>query len=170
MRYDVTMDDYVDYLCKFYGYYSVLEPRLIAADSVCGGTLHLSERRKLPWLKRDIGDICGRGFWKKIPLCESLPGVADAPAVMGCCYVVEGSTLGAMVIGRHLHACLGVTADHGARFVHGYGDRTMDKWKHFINALNAANFSARQRKACIDSAIATFDTLRGWLAGTTAKL
>lgn len=165
MRPDITMADYVNYLCKFYGYYSALEYRLIAGDlSFCNRALKLDGRRKLERLERDISKLCGWKSLEQIPVCQSSPLIGNAPDVVGCSYVIEGSTLGALIMYRHLHKCLGVTANNGASFIYGYGECTGVQWKCFVAVIEAMTFDSRQRKECIEAAIVTFETIRNWFA------
>lgn len=163
MRPDITRADYVAYLRAFYGYYSALELRLIAGDSsFCNSALELSGRSKMGRLEGDIGKLCGWESLEKIPVCRSAPPIGKAADVVGCSYVIEGSTLGALRIYRHLHKCLGVAPDNGGSFIYGYGERTGAQWKRFIQVIEAMTFDPRQRKECVEAAIATFETMRAW--------
>ncbi|MEO7320345.1 MAG: biliverdin-producing heme oxygenase [Nitrosospira sp.] len=163
MRPDITMADYVGYLCKFYGYYSVLELRLIKGDlSFCDKALKLDGRRKVERLESDICKLCGWKSLEKIPLCQLSPLISNATDVVGCSYVIEGSTLGALIMYRHLHNCLGVTENNGASFIYGYGESTGAQWKRFVEGIEAMTFDVRQRKACIEAAISTFETMGNW--------
>jgi heme oxygenase (biliverdin-IX-beta and delta-forming) len=167
MRDDVTMADYVGYLCSLYGYYRVLEFRLIAGDSIfCNNLLNLNRRQKVEKLAADISMLCGAERLAKIPVCQFTPPIANATAVVGCSYVLEGSTLGAMIMYRHLHKCLKVSADRGASFVYGYGKQTAIQWKRFVQAIETMTFRPSERKECVDAAIATFDTMMVWLTQT----
>lgn len=143
MRPDISMADYVGYLCKFYGYYSALEFRLIAGDlSFCNKALELDGRRKMERLESDISKLCGWKSLEKIPACQSSPPVRNASDVVGCSYVIEGSTLGALIMYRHLHKCLGVTANNGASFIYGYGESTGARWKRFVEVIETMSFDA----------------------------
>ncbi|MEO8991613.1 MAG: biliverdin-producing heme oxygenase [Nitrosospira sp.] len=167
MRIDVTMADYVAYLCCYYGYYRALEYRLIAGDSsYCNNALKLNARQKLERLAADINRLCGTKSLARIPICPYPPTITEATDVVGCSYVIEGSTLGAMIMYRHLHKCLGVSSNNGASFVYGYGESTTIQWKRFVEAIEAMDFDAAERKKCVEAAVATFDTMKVWL--TTA--
>ena len=113
-------------------------------------------------LENDISKLCGWKSLEKIPLCKSSPQIGSATDVVGCSYVIEGSTLGAVIMYRHLHKYLGVTANNGASFIYGYGENTGVQWKRFIEAIEIMTFDSRQRKACIEAAIATFETMGNW--------
>lgn len=163
MRPNITIADYVGYLRTFYGYHRALEHRLISGDFIfCNGTLKLDGRRKMERLESDISKLCGWRSLKTIPLCPSTPQVSSAAEVVGCAYVIEGSTLGALIMHRQLHKCLGVTTSNGASFIYGYGEHTGVQWKQFLQAIESMSFDSQQRKKCVAAAIATFETMRNW--------
>lgn len=163
MRPDITMADYVDYLYRFYGYYSALEDRLISGDFIfCNNALKLDARRKIERLENDISKLCGWHSLSTIPSCQSTPQVSNAADVVGCAYVIEGSTLGALIMYRQLHKCLGVTASNGASFIYGYGEHTAVQWKQFLQTVESMSFDLQQRKECVNAAIVTFETMRNW--------
>lgn len=56
--------------------------------------------------------------------------------LLGALYVLEGSSLGARVLSRSVHA-FGVSADHGARHLHAQaGDAAI--WRDFLSVLDSA--------------------------------
>ena len=165
IRPDITTSEYVSYLGALYGYYHALEPRLISADTeFCSGVLGLAARAKLAWIEQDLNQLSGYGTSTAIDVCQATPLIRNGPEAVGCAYVIEGSTLGGSVIFRHMQKHLGITPDAGARFLYGYGEATGEHWKSFIRAIEAMNFSVKQREASAISAIATFDTMREWLS------
>lgn len=71
------------------------------------------------------------------PVLEKKAELALNPAeLIGALYVLEGSSLGARVLSRSVHA-LGVSADHGARHLHAQaGDAGI--WRDFLSVLDGA--------------------------------
>ena len=123
MQPDITLADYIEYLCTMYGYYSALEPGLVAGDlGFFDSALELDKKRNVPLLGKDIDELCGRACLAYLPECRHLPLIGKPTEVVGCSYVIQGATLGASSIYRHLHKYLGVTPSSGAAFV--YGRRT----------------------------------------------
>ena len=57
---------------------------------------------------------------------------------MGCLYVLEGATLGGVVIRRHPEQKLRLGPDNGAAFFHAYGPDTGRRWREFCGALELA--------------------------------
>ena len=90
----------------------------------------LKERLKAPLLARDLAAL---------PASPSLPPLAvrltGLPEALGALYVLEGSTLGGQVIGRHLRA-RGLTPARGGAYFHAYGPETGAMWRAFSEAMN----------------------------------
>lgn len=160
MRADITIAGYAQYVHASHDLHRRLEPLLVAGDlRWCGGALDLAARRKLPWLEED----CAQLRIESPPIASMsgpFPATGCAGAVAGCAYVLEGATLGAALIYRHVHQRLGVTPQAGARFVHGYGEHTGARWKIFLSALDDLRFDAAEMARCIEAAIATFEAMR----------
>ncbi len=73
------------------------------------------------------------------PKMPALPEVNDAASALGALYVVEGSALGARVIGRAVSISLGVTPGRGGSFFCGAtADAARTRWHHFAAALDWA--------------------------------
>ena len=60
----------------------------------------------------------------------------NAAKALGCLYVLEGATLGGVLIARHVRASLGFDGDAGSAFYLGYGPRTGAMWRGFCGVLN----------------------------------
>lgn len=61
------------------------------------------------------------------------PEIDSPGALVGCFYVLAGSTLGGRVIFRQLQTMLPFNQLKGARFFAGHGDQTMSRWQEFWN-------------------------------------
>lgn len=114
-----------------------------------------ADRRGKPaWLERDLSDLGGTPP-AAAPL--DLPPLDGPAAVLGCLYVVEGSTLGGRPAGRQVRTALGPTAP--TRFFDGYGDRTGPRWRSFCTALSQARPGTGTRDwtdSLVRAAAATF--------------
>lgn len=84
-------------------------------------------RRRLPDLESDLAHF---GWTPPAPFWDG-PQVDSPGALIGCLYVLEGSTLGGRVIYRCLASSLGVTPTAGGRFFHGRGEATPACWESF---------------------------------------
>lgn len=87
-----------------------------------------------------------------------LPDTGTLARALGSMYVIEGSTLGARVIGPRLQARLGVTPQHGGSWFAGHGERTGAMWREFREALGTLpDGPAGDEAAC--AALQTFGAL-----------
>ena len=76
--------------------------------------------------------------------------------------MLEGATLGGQIISRHVRRTLGLTPETGARFFHGNGARTADMWRTFRAALDGFAADPATADAVVESANATFRSMRRW--------
>jgi heme oxygenase len=146
---------------QFWGFYAPLEARLEACE--CAGPLDglRARHRKSGWLAADLQAL-GLPRPDELPRCTSLPDLPGPAAMLGCSYVLEGATLGGQLIGRHVSARLGVSADRGGRFFHGYGDSTGAMWKAFTETVRSFVRTSGEETAIVAAALATFRSLRAW--------
>lgn len=77
-------------------------------------------------------------------------------AAFGCAYVMEGSTLGGVVLARAVEASL---AGAPTRYLRLRGERTAASWRGFVERLGLFDrgASAAERAAAVEAARATFD-------------
>lgn len=115
-------------------------------------------RRKLPWL---VADLQHFGLDPAVDrmaagILPSWPAFTDAGQVFGALYTIEGSSLGGMVIARHLSDNLGLGPVSGARFFTGYGAQIMPLWQAFETCLSAELADDRARHSALGAAKTTF--------------
>jgi heme oxygenase len=165
---DLSRVRYVRLLQSSYGFYAPLEPLCTRAAGPLGAALALSTRAKTPLI---IADLCALGHaesdTRKLPLCQALPKVTSSSRAMGVFYVLEGATLGAQIIRRHLQSTLGVDAGSGASFFVGYGDRTREMWTRFAGQVDSV--AGLDLDAAIDAAVETFETFERWTIASLAS-
>ena len=130
----LTRARYTSILSAFRALYAPLEARLDRAFERDATTWRHADfspaaRRKLPLLDRDLAALDLATPTDAPP--DALPAIDDVAAALGALYVLEGATLGGRVIGRQLHAALGVDPFSGAAFFGGYGDATGPMWKAY---------------------------------------
>lgn len=162
MRDDLSLAHYRHLLERYFAFYAPVEARLAGVlSSVPLGGLDFETRRKLPLLRADLDALGGQAA-DMLAVCDGLPPLRTPAQAMGCLYVLEGATLGGLVIGRHVRRTLGLTPDFGAKFFHGNGARTAEMWRGFRAAL--AGFAANPAIAdtVVESANETFRSLRHW--------
>lgn len=148
----LTQAEYHAVLARFWGLVAPLEARLDRCDVPLPDW---EERRKAHLLELDLGGTAG------IPTCDELPALGDPDRVLGCLYVVEGSTLG----GRHVAAAVerNLGPDVGTRYFRSYGDEVGTRWRSFRVAVAAHADAGGRVDVMVESARDTFAAFRGWV-------
>jgi heme oxygenase len=98
VRADLSTEGYHSILGRFWGIIAPLEEALDGAGVPLDDW---AERRKAPLLVADLPDVTA------LPRCHDLPALGGHDAVLGCLYVLEGSTLGGRHVAAHVEATLG---------------------------------------------------------------
>ena len=152
-----TVEGYRGLLARLHGFHRAWEPAIGAA--LDDGSF-FETRCRVPALARDLAFLglssAGiDGLPRALPI--PLPGPA---AAMGALYVLEGSTLGGRMIGRHITATHGLTGD-GLAYYSGHGTRTGAMWSAFRTRLDTFDGQAAE---VVAAANGTFDAMRAWLA------
>jgi heme oxygenase len=160
---------YIELLGRFHSFYALIEARLARFEAAFRKNgIDLAERSKVVLLRRDLSAL---GRIASAPVDEDIiPEIDTFPRAVGCLYVLEGSTLGAQIIMRHVRESLGLDADDGAAFFSGYGDRTSQMWQAFLKFLNALPFGEHDVVQAIDAARETFEALERWLCDESVSM
>lgn len=122
-------------------------------------------RRKSHWLQEDLrhlgGSISSIDFQKAQDFLKTqfLP----ESHLWGMLYVLEGSSLGAQMIVRHLRKKFGPEAPPAFEFYQGYGDETGPMWRDFLSELEGNQFEDFEIEECLESARKTFRFLASYL-------
>lgn len=160
----LTLHTYVHRLEQFYGFYKPVEDRIYDDAGPLGAWLALAIRRKTPLLEADLEEL-RQGDGRSLPLCRHLPRLVSAAECFGCMYVLEGATLGGVLISRHIQTKLGVTPATGGRFYAGYAAQTGAMWQEFRAAITEFSLTTDDQDAVIKTACATFEALLLWCDG-----
>lgn len=89
----------------------------------------------------------------ELPRVEEFECAIRAEA-LGAAYVVEGSALGGMLLGRHLKSCKKLDVP-GPQFFNGDKANLKD-WQHFKEVLLSHHFSEKEEQQAINKARETF--------------
>ena len=160
-RPDLTAARYCQILKRFRGFYQPVEARISSIAGWGPSNLDFEPRRKVHLLDTDLKSL-GVSTPERLPVCQDLPTMVGVTAAFGCLYVLEGSTLGGQVVGRHIHKTIGMTPSTGGRFFYGYGDQTAAMWQVFRTALTAFAVSDSAQNQVVTAAISTFQSFRRW--------
>lgn len=147
-------DDYFSILSLFYSFYYSLEPQI--HDHITEEDLEdLSERKKVPLLEKDI--ISLHKELSEIKICKQIPQIDSKNKAFGAMYVLEGSTLGGMIIADMILKRAGnVIHPDSLSFFNCYGASTLLKWKAFQSSLEK---EFRDPDEITEAAINTFNCL-----------
>jgi heme oxygenase len=157
----LSLDAYRHRLEQLYGFYKPLEDQILKAGGPLDEWLAPQPRRKVPLLEADL-EALGQQAEAQLALGSQLPALSGVPDFFGCLYVLEGATLGGVLITRHVRKKLGVTPLTGGRFFNGYGEQTGAMWQEFRRAITAFSATTDQQDAIVAAARATFETLQHW--------
>lgn len=160
-----SRQQYLRLIERFYGFYVAIEEKLSAFEAeLKSAGIDLESRRKSSLLRRDLVSLekdSGRaaGFER----CSKLPELSTFSQVLGCLYVLEGSTLGGQVISRHFQKTLGIAPEEGGRFFFGYGADTGKMWGILLEQINSHGELLKHHSNVIKAACETFECLENWL-------
>lgn len=142
--------DYRRYLLGMHAVVHALECAL-ADVALAAPWLSWRKPERVQWLLEDLA------AFGVLPLPAGPRLRIDSMAeAAGALYVVEGSALGATQLLADARG-LGLTEQHGARFLHGHGGEEAGmRWREFVRCLEAARFDGEGEAALFDAAARTF--------------
>jgi heme oxygenase len=159
MRPDFTIDDYRKLLMRFYAFYKPFEAKVQAALHANPIELNHSERLNTPRLVEDLKTLgLSEDEINAIDPADSFPDLDSKENIFGSLYVIEGSTLGGQVIGRHLKQAFDLDASNGAAFFLGYGAETGKMWRGYAETVTKFAETA-DREKIIAGANQTFEAI-----------
>ena len=170
---DYPLRSYWLVLSALYHFYRAFEALIESASDRLKSGFDYAPRRKHGWLHQDLVDSFhidpDDAFWR--PRRKFLPiRIEDQAELVGALYSIEGASLGGQVISRHIQAGrLGVSAEHGGRFFHGYGEQTTPRWNEYLQFAEASCPDAAQREKASHAALAVFAEIEAALDDYSAR-
>lgn len=155
----LPLDRYQDFLRGMRGFCAAVEPALRSGDLARVG-VDLEGRERLAWLDDDLAWF---GLDAPVTPSTALPPMATAPQQLGVAYVLEGSSLGGMVLCDRICARWQLAPGRGASYLHGHGEATGEMWRRFVAMMDSAPLGEADRLECATAAEATFARLEEWL-------
>lgn len=162
--------EYVTYLRCFSILHGVLENLIARSEYLVLARIWRDDLRKLSLLEQDLHDLVGNTVTADAtaPTRASLKFVAElrqwalhSPArLLGCLYVLEGSTNGAPFICAAVEDTLGLEGGAGVRYLSNYGNDQPAHWHEFKNRLNAVIPTEDIFREVEEGALATFSALK----------
>lgn len=157
LRKDLTRADYVRLLHAFNGYLTPLLAQVSTHMPEDIRTL-LDGQRHLARLDADLQQLDDGAPSAR---CPTLPTIDNFARALGSSYVIEGSMLGARVVGPELQRRFGLTAADGCAYFSGDGDATGKRWSQFRTLLDT-RLRTDEQPAAVEAANQTFETLLNW--------
>jgi heme oxygenase len=149
-------------LGRLYGFHAVWEP---LAEVALADPEFFRQRRKATLLKTDLHNLgMGSDRIGGLPLCDPTVTMRTPAEAWGSMYVVEGATLGGVLIARHVERRLGLSRDNGCLYFRCYGADVRPMWVSF-GARLLARCGPVDQDAVVAAARRTFEVLRIWLCG-----
>lgn len=156
---------YKKLIAKFYGFYKPIEIYLKNSRVLIDQYLSLDQRMKTPWLYQDLTALgCHPTEIDEIPLFDTPLHLATTGELLGCLYVLEGSTLGGQLISKMLRENSLITPETGGRFFAGYGAETSQMWRSFGDVVCEHAVTKEIQNEIIACANQTFAHFKGWIA------
>lgn len=164
IKYIRTPKEYANLLYCMYGYYAPVEERLepLTGASVPNGR----QRRKA---SRLLDDLQAMSFPPPQHIAAGLPVFSNAIEALGCLYVLEGSTLGGMIIKKMISGQCNAIPVNAFSFFSGYGDDNSAMWQSFLAAFNSAVTTETDIRQALAAANACFAGLEEWITAFYAS-
>jgi len=161
---ELALPHYQQLLSIYYSLYHQLEITIKQCIKEQPIAFDYQPRYKTPLLLNDLA------YWhiQPEPLCcqVSVPAINSLGALLGLLYVLEGSTLGASHIAKHLQQSYGYTRSTGSDFFSGYGEQTQTYWQIFITYLNSFSDQEDLATVAINTAGLSFTCFNQALANS----
>lgn len=157
-----TREQYIDLLRMFHGFYQALEvdmEQYLTPEHIPD----IMQRRKADALLQDIRDLGWEDRQQPVHVEVDTPVINSYARALGAAYVLEGSTLGGVIIAKMIKTQLPDIYDgKGFSFFTCYGEAAPDMWKKFRTYLLALTNKEDQDIAA-ETARQTFLTFKAWI-------
>ena len=120
----------------------------------------------------DVPDEAQQATAAMISWIESFAS-SDPVRLLGVLYVLEGSTLGGMILRKSIAGMYGIEGDEGLAYYSAHGKEVMPNWMLFKARMNSNITCSEEQDRIIDTACETFEhvghVLRGLSEGLPAS-
>ena len=150
--------DYRDLLARLYGFHAAFDAQMTRAPAALADELDLPERGRAGLIAADLAGLGAEA--SRLPLCGDMPAFEGEGACLGALYVVEGSTLGGLVIARALAPAVG----ENRRFFLGHCGEHGRLWRRFVARLDRLDAEPEEAGAAEAAALEAFAAFERWMA------
>jgi heme oxygenase len=155
-----TKEEYTDLLNLFSTYFGALEEKINQYIGASQLPDYL-ERRKTERLLNDIRLLGGTPA--NTIEDGDVPRIENQLQAFGALYVIEGSTLGGVMISKMIRKQLGLQDGQGLSFFDGYGTETEAMWSRFKEVLDRQVSTEAEAQVLLDAADDTFLKFKQWI-------
>lgn len=158
----VRLDDYQHYLERLFGFIHPFE--IYICPLIEPFVDDLSKRIKSSFLIADLKHFgIDPGRLPVVPAMYLKKLFPTSWHALGGFYVVEGSTLGGMVIHQHLQSVFGKNVSDRVGYLTAYGKQTGSQWKLFLRQFSIHTKDIEVQKQVIEGAIACYSAIDEWM-------
>lgn len=159
----LPLDRYVGQLAAYRTVLAALEGELSRATGPCLASVWSADLVKIPLIDRDLMHFAGDGVFPAAfaagpaaAFAGEIRAAADSDplALLGFLYVLEGSTLGGMILRRYVTEAYGLSGTDGVAY-YAAGDR--ERWAGFTARLNGALPGQEEQEGVIAAAGRAYD-------------
>ena len=150
----ITSDQYISLLLNNYMIYNGIESYLV-------NNKHLAHQNLVEFISKEKSDLLkfdleshGCEVNNNNPLNTFLKPSPES--IVGALYVLEGSMLGGLVIGKNLNKCQNLTAFKEHYFYNQDTTYCLSRWKHFCESVKACNYDYKDFANISQAASAVF--------------
>lgn len=168
--YQLPLESYVGQLRALAAIHGVLEEALKHCSDQRVASVWKDDMCKVPQLQQDLRFFEPRtvadlkeavdATLKTVEMLR-LRSVTQPLTLLGCLYVLEGSTLGAVVLRPLVARAFLLTDGEGLAYLLGYGADVHRKWAQYQQRMNALELTAEERGPMVEAAGAFFGQLTG---------
>jgi heme oxygenase len=149
---------YAALLYCLYGYFAPLEERVTPfLETLVPDHAHRRKAGKL------LDDLHTLHYPPPEHFSQELPAPANTVEALACFYVMEGSTLGGVIIKRLISTQCPAIPEQAFSFFSGYGEHNITQWQSFLAVFNTAITTASDTRAAIAAANTCFVHLENWI-------
>ena len=95
---------------------------------------------------------------------------SDPVRLLGVLYVLEGSTLGGMILRKSIAGMYGIEGDEGLAYYSAHGKEVMPNWMLFKARMNSSITCSEEQDRIVDTACSTFEHVGHVLRGLSEGL
>ena len=161
----LPLESYVGQLRALAAIHGVLEQAMASCPDERVASVWSHDLRKVPQLQQDLRYFEPRLVADLQQAVDTtlktvdqlrLRSVEQPLTLLGCLYVLEGSTLGASVLRPLFARAFLLTGTDGLAYLHNYGPAVHARWAQYQQRMNALQLNAEEREQITQAASAFF--------------